>query len=212
MNNIKIVFSSKTLAIQIVSVLFFTINTHAQTFKSGIIAGFNVSQISGDDLGGYDKPGPVVGLFLNKEVNQKWQTELQMIYIQKGSRKYPDIKNGDNTRYSLNLNYIEVPILLKYKVKRFLVVGGISNGVLFKQYVANEFGEFPSNTTATQSFHKWELSYNIGISYMFDKRFEIDFKINHSLMPVRINRPFELKWIDRGQFNDLLIWTMKYKF
>jgi hypothetical protein len=202
----------KTLTILIVSVLFFSKLSHAQTFKSGVIAGFNVSQISGDDLGGYDKPGPVIGMFLNKEVKEKFQVEMQMIYIQKGSRKFPDVKNGDNTRYSLNLNYIEVPIILKYKIKKIFLVGGISNGVLFKQYVGNEFGAYPANTTATQPFHKWELSYNLGLSYPIDKHFEIEGKINHSLLPVRINKPFELRWVNKGQFNDLLVWVLKYKF
>jgi len=202
----------KTLTILIVSVLFFSKLSKAQTFKSGVIAGFNVSQISGDDLGGYDKPGPVIGMFLNKEVKEKLQVEMQMIYIQKGSRKYPDVKNGDNTRYSLNLNYIEVPIIVKYKFKKIFLVGGISNGVMFKQYVGNEYGAYPANTTATQPFHKWELSYNLGLSYPIGKNFEIEGKINHSLLPVRTNRPYELHWVDRGQFNDLLVWVLKYKF
>jgi len=202
----------KTLTILIVSVLFFSKLSKAQTFKSGVIAGFNVSQISGDDLGGYDKPGPVVGMFLNKEVKEIFQVEMQMIYIQKGSRKYPDVKNGDNTRYSLNLNYIEIPIIVKYKIKKLFLVGGISNGVMFKQYVGNEYGSYPANTTATQPFHKWELSYNLGLSYPIGKNFEIEGKINHSLLPVRTNRPYELHWVDRGQFNDLLVWVLKYKF
>jgi len=202
----------KTLTILIVSVLFFSKLSKAQTFKSGVIAGFNVSQISGDDLGGYDKPGPVVGMFLNKEVKEIFQVEMQMIYIQKGSRKYPDVKNGDNTRYSLNLNYIEIPIIVKYKIKKLFLVGGISNGVMFKQYVGNEYGAYPANTTATQPFHKWELSYNLGLSYPIGKNFEIEGKINHSLLPVRTNRPYELHWVDRGQFNDLLVWVLKYKF
>lgn len=197
----------------IVSVLFLGYGkVVGQSFNSGVIAGFNVSQISGDDLGGYDKPGPVLGMFLNRELSQKWLLEMQMIYIQKGSRKYPDIKNGDNTRYSLNLNYIEIPLIVKYNIKNFSLLLGISNGVLFRQYVGNEFGAYPPNTTATAPFNKWELSYNAGASYSINKHFEIEGKINHSILPVRINRPFELHWVDKGQFNDLLVWVLKYKF
>jgi hypothetical protein len=202
----------KTFVFFIGLLFFITKPNFAQTFKSGLIAGFNVSQISGDDLGGYDKPGPVFGMFLNHELKQNWQLELQMIYIQKGSRKYPDIKNGDNSRYILNLNYIELPLLVRYKFKKIFLLAGVSYGVMFKQYVGNEFGEYPLNTSPAAPFNKWELSYNLGASYSISKHFEIEGKINHSMLPVRINRPYELHWVDKGQFNDLLIWVIKYKF
>jgi hypothetical protein len=78
--------------------------------------------------------------------------------------------------------------------------------------VANEIGEYPKNTTATQPFHKWELSYNLGVSYAVNDHLELCGRINHSLLPVRVNRPFQLHWVDRGQFNDVLICFVKYSF
>jgi len=200
-----------TLIFNFALIFFCSENGYSQTFKSGIIGGFCMSQISGDDLGGYDKPGAIIGMFLNKKTSLKWEAELQMFYIQKGSRKYPDIKNGSNARYSLNLNYIEVPLIFRYKIKNIFLEFGISNSAMFKQYVGNESGEFPANSNQAAPFHKWELSYNLGAAYSLGKHFEICGRINHSILPVRI-KSFIYRWIDKGQFNDLLVWVLKYKF
>jgi hypothetical protein len=201
----------KKLAALVASFLFIQ-TIDAQSFKASLIAGFSMSQISGDNLGGYNKPGPIIGMGIAKDLGEKLNLEMQMMYVQKGSRKYPDIKNNDNSRYILNLNYIEIPLILKYKFDRFKVYAGISNGVMFKQYVANETGPYPANSDESKAFHKWELSYDIGVTFPITKKIELCGRINHSLLPVRINRPYQIHWVDKGQFNDLLIWLIQYKF
>ena len=201
----------KKLAAVVASFLFIG-HANAQSFKAAMFAGFNMSQISGDNLGGYDKPGILGGLSISKDIGEKLILEMQMMYIQKGSRKFPDIKNNDNSRYILNLNYIDIPLNLKYKFQKFKVEIGLSNGVMFKQYVANEIGPYPANSDESKAFHKWELSYNLGVSFPLTKKIELCGRINHSLLPVRINRPYQLNWVDKGQFNDALIWFIQYKF
>jgi hypothetical protein len=203
--------SIKKLAALVASFLFIQ-TSHAQSFKASAFAGFSMSQISGDNLGGYNKPGILGGIAVEKEINEKWNLMLQMMYIQKGSRKYPDFKNSDFTRYSLNLNYIEVPIICQYTFNRFKVELGLSNGVMFKSYVANENGLYPINSDEQKPFHKWELSYNLGLSIPLSKKMELCGRINHSILPVRINRAYQLRWVDRGQFNDVLIWFIRYRF
>lgn len=203
--------SYQKLAALVASFLFIQ-TTSAQSFKSSAFVGFSMSQISGDNLGGYNKPGIVGGIAIERELSEKWNVEMQMMYIQKGSRKFPDLKNNDFTRYILNLNYIEVPLMFKYKFERFKIELGLSNGLMYKSYVANETGPYPANSDERMPFHKWELSYNLGVSFPLTKKFEICGRINHSLLPVRINRAYQLHWVDRGQFNDVLIWFIKYRF
>ena len=43
--------------------IFVTTSISAQYFKGGLLVGITGSQIDGDDMGGYNKPGVTVGFF-----------------------------------------------------------------------------------------------------------------------------------------------------
>ena len=42
--------------------------SNSQNFGGGIILGVNTSQVGGDDLSGFHKAGPIVGIFSNKSM------------------------------------------------------------------------------------------------------------------------------------------------
>ena len=85
------------------------------TYIYGI--GLSTSQVSGDDLAGFNKAGLVFGGFTNRILSNRNSLQLEIVYIQKGSRN-PDIINEESENYNkpyINLSYIEIPILLKLK-------------------------------------------------------------------------------------------------
>src|SRR5690554_2436533 len=84
----------------------------AQGFNTGILAGINASQVSGDNYSGFNKAGILVGLFTNLDVSEKVNLQFEINYSQKGSRKNPKTDEGDHEFFLLRLNYIEVPMLV----------------------------------------------------------------------------------------------------
>ena len=42
--------------------------SNSQNFEGGIIFGANTSQVGGDNLSGFHKAGPTIGIFSNKSV------------------------------------------------------------------------------------------------------------------------------------------------
>ena len=94
--------------------------TLSQTFDLGLIGGINTSQVSGDGLGGYNKLGLRIGGFIKKELDH-FNTQIELLYINKGSRSMALINNDysyiDN--YILKLNYVEIPIIIEKKIYKY---------------------------------------------------------------------------------------------
>jgi hypothetical protein len=83
----------------------------AQEFGGGIIAGLTVTQVSGDNLGGFDKLGIYSGFYTYLSISEQWRFQMELYYINKGSRDGSD--DGGNF-YRLNLQTVEMPLLFQY--------------------------------------------------------------------------------------------------
>ncbi len=86
--------------------------TAEQRFKGGIVAGFNVSQIEGDGIAGYDKFGFQAGVRVAIVLKEKMDLGVEMLFSQRGSA----VRNTDQGTFpfKLTLNYVEVPIIFNY--------------------------------------------------------------------------------------------------
>jgi len=109
-----------------------------QDFRGGFRAGLTASEVSGDDAGGPDKLGWFAAVFTNRDVSEHSRLQLEVMYIQKGSRVFRDSHAdqnghqgtsffpaaGDNglpdptpdgyRNYRFNLHYVEVPLVFKF--------------------------------------------------------------------------------------------------
>ena len=83
----------------------------AQGFNAGLRVGVVGSQVDGDTYEGFNKAGITAGLFVNRKLSDLFSLQLEMNYIQKGSRKPLD---DNNTYYLMRVTYIEVPVLLQW--------------------------------------------------------------------------------------------------
>ena len=95
----------------------------SQNFQAGTIIGINTSQVSGDNLAGFNKLGTRMGAFINKKMGN-FTAQIEFQYINKGSKKLVDIETYEES-YKFLLNYLEIPISLKIEVyiKTFLETG-----------------------------------------------------------------------------------------
>lgn len=96
-------------------------NTYSQEFFGGLILGGDVSQVGGDNRGGYHKLGLVGGAFVGLELSEDIDIQMELKYIQKGSLSN-DVENRPATDpYLIKLDYVDLPIVLSYNLNKINV-------------------------------------------------------------------------------------------
>src|SRR6185312_2041683 len=76
----------------------------------GVLGGLNLATLGGSDLNGVsvsNRTGFQAGMFLTLHMNNAWSIEPEALYTQQG---------GSFDGMTLNLNYIQVPVLLRWDV------------------------------------------------------------------------------------------------
>jgi hypothetical protein len=181
----------------------------AQSFDAGLIAGLSTTQISGDQLSGFNKVGVIAGGFVSTFISEKFDGNMQLMYIQKGSRKNADPEKNDYTSYLLRLSYIEVPLLLQWKYSnRFIFEAGPSFGVLLSSYEENEIGELPDR----RAFNDFEFGGSVGMNIVLVNNLIFNARLSTSIIPVRDHQSGQTFRLNAGQYNSVLAFTVQYKF
>lgn len=183
-------------------------STRAEGFDAGIRLGMTATQVAGDQLQGFDKAGLAGGFFVSRELGRKTGMSLEMLYVQKGSRKPVD--ETDNTYYRMRLNYIEVPVLFRWHATRKMTVeAGPSFGVLVFAEEDNEVGVIQG----APPFRTTEWSFHTGLSYAWADAWAVDVRYGFSLLPVRpFTQSYYYSYWDRGQFNAVIELTLRRTF
>jgi len=179
-----------------------------QSFKAAVLAGINSSQVSGDELSGFNKVGLFIGGSAILPVSEKSLVEMELLFIQKGS-KTPTPKNGAaNNFYKMSLNYLEVPLIYTFRpVKYVSVHAGPTFGVLVGSKEEDNAGEL----TGQIPFQKTELGIDGGLSVYFSEHLSLTMRLSTSLLPIRktgANTPL----FESGQYNSGLAFFLQYTF
>ncbi len=108
-----------------------------QMFRGGLEGGLTATQASQDQASGYDKLGWYASVFTNMDISEHARLQLELMYIQKGSRDFFDPyheehQNGNKLlfsekqenndeppeesyrNYKLYLHYVEIPLVLQF--------------------------------------------------------------------------------------------------
>ena len=177
-------------------------------FKFGLKAGLSTSQVEGDSYGGFHKAGADGGIFVNTRFREKFSAQLEMIFIQKGSKHIGNPEIGDGSYYYMGLNYIEVPVMFQYHQKKFTFELGPGFGYLISSSEYNEFGA----VYMPLEFNKTEISAGIGVSFEIIKNLSINWRYSNSIVPIRSFRSGQTRWYNPGQRNNVLAFTLNYQF
>lgn len=101
-----------------VFMLFFCVNLSAQEFFGGLILGGTVSQVAGDNRGGYHKIGVTGGGFVGLNLSDDFDIQMELKYIQKGSLSN-DVENRPATDpFRIKLDYVDLPIVVSYNLNK----------------------------------------------------------------------------------------------
>jgi len=178
----------------------------SQRFNGGILAGLSTSEISGDRLEGPNKAGVYAGGFVNTYFTNKSSLQMELDFIQKGSRQNPDSTNYDS--YILRLNYVELVFHYKWDFgKIFTLETGPSLGVLVSSYEEANY-----QILTEPPFNTFDLSFNIGMFVTLTERLRFNIRYSNSIIAVRPHASGQTyKW-NQGQYNEVLSFTFHYQF
>jgi len=181
----------------------------AQQFNAGVIGGLGGTQISGDNLSGFDKFGILAGGYVSSVLSEKFDLSGQLLFITKGSKKNQQPDKNDYTTYLLRLRYIELPILFTWKQsKRFFFEAGPTFGYLLESYEEDEYGQDP----VSRPFNKYELGVVGSIIINVKEGFAVNLRYNSSIAPVREHSGGATYRLNQGQYNSGLLIAFQYTF
>lgn len=181
-----------------------------QSFKGGLLAGLITSQVDGDTYSGYNRAGINAGGYVRLNLSKNFDWQMEMKFAQKGSHKKANFDIGDYTDYRLRLNYLEIPLIIKYKYKpKINFDAGLGVGYLASSKWKDDYGVLDGGAP----FNKYEFSYHIGGNYQVLPRIAFNIRYSYSLFPIRTGiegqRYIMLQW---GQFNNVLSFSFYYQF
>jgi len=200
----------KHLYLLIMLVAFTYMAGFSQRFEGGILAGLNASQVDGDSYSGYNKPGIVAGAYVINNFSPAIFSGMEIKFAQKGSRKNPNFKIGDQVKYIMRLNYIDMPVYLGVHTSETTsIIGGMSVGYLFSATEYDNYGEFQEEDK--RPFKTFDVQGMIGFRFQMTDRLAIDLRGAYSLLPIR-EQPGEVHyyWLD-SQFSNLISTTILYR-
>jgi len=186
--------------------MFFGTVLFGQQFNGGLIGGLSMSEISGDRLTGPNKAGVYAGGFVNSYISKKSSFQMELNFIQKGSRKNPDTLDNSNY-YLLRLSYIEMFLHYKWDFSElFTLEAGPSFGVLI-----NSYEEADGQILTEPPFNTGDLSLNVGLFFSLTQRWRFNVRYSNSILAVRPHASGQTyKW-NQGQYNEVLSFTFHYK-
>ena len=188
----------KLFLASIISISIFAVN--AQEFEGGIQAGLTASQVQGDITSGYNKAGFYAGGYVNRTISDYSVLQMELNYIQKGSRQTPTEQNGYES-YKLNLHYVELPLLYKLLLtEQFALEAGLAYGVFItKKELYNG-----SEAIAETPFNRHNLFFVGGLYYNINEDLRVSVRTNNSITPIRPHYSGVSRLFNEGQYSDLL--------
>lgn len=195
--------------ISILLLLSCSVYAAAQSFDAGIMGGVAASQVDGDGYGGFNKAGAIAGIWVNRDLNTRWSSRLELRFIQKGSHERD--KELSTTIYRLRLNYFELPLTFGYSFReKFNLRAGLSAGYLGSAKEADSSGPIPDSEIV--ELRKFEISGILGLDYQVTEHLEFDVRITYSAIPICPNQPSIEHWRNFGPFNRVLEFCIFYQF
>ena len=169
--------------------MLISFSANAQRFGAKAVAGFNMSQIAGDQLAGFDKFGLNAGLSGNAEILPKLHLHVEFLYSQRGSR--PGIFNSNvDPDLNIDLRYVDLPVYVTYSdwydeekdfYKAYLL-GGFSYGRLLSATTSDNFNAPGDDLeTLVDFFNENDFSWLVGFGFRLGSRIGIQLRYTSSI-------------------------------
>lgn len=198
----------------LISACFVFVLSFAQAqneFESALFGGLSVSQISGDGWGGWHKFGFNGGAFVEAPIVQKRNTlalNIAIQYIQKGSHNKLDTLTHNTLAYQLN--YVEVPVNVVWKMRNFDLGVGPYYGVLVRQHFKSNGVKFDINPP----YLKRDVGLAAQVKFNWNDNWFLELRASTSVLPARYANNYANKWslYERGNYNQVLQFNIGRRF
>lgn len=141
-------------------------------FGFGPKAGINFSNVWGEDAEGAEiKFGFFGGGWVDYSFNPMLAVQGELLYTMKGAKDEPN----DSTTYTMSLDYLEIPILLKYNLPipnpmmSFSLYGGAGIGILLRAEGKMEIGGDSDTQDMKDDMNSMDVGGIIGGTFEFNK-------------------------------------------
>jgi len=147
--------------------------------------------------------------------SEKMSVQFEIYYINKGSFKAAHPDKGDYDKFSLNLNYIEIPVALRYNYHKFKIEAGLYYSKFLSYHLEDEFGERQVNQ---YPFKGYDFGGLVGLYYQLNEHFLFNFRSKNSIIPIRDFENLDQnvgilnKLFNRGWYNVDLNLSIRYQF
>lgn len=192
--------------ILLICLVLISVNLFSQNFKGGIIVGISTSQVSGDNLGGYHKAGLCIGVFTQLPISEIAHLKMEMNFIQKGSNN-PKIQKNEIP--DISTSYLEIPISVNYYQNEITALE-IGAQVAFLLISTDNDIYGPQQSELINPFNKLDIGVFIGMNYHITDKIILNSRMSNSIIPIRSHPSNVTYYLNRGQYNSLLIFTIHY--
>lgn len=189
-----------------------SIKGFSQDFNAGIQMGITATQVTGDQLAGFNKAGMFGGFYVNRPLGSIGEGQLEINFIQKGSRKNARPDEGDYESYLLRINYVEVPVMYKFKLRTFI---RIETGLMFAYLISSKEFDIQGEIVPDPSintFKNMDFSAFAGLNYKINDHLAISLRYSYSVLAIRPKPQTITYRYDSGQFNEVVCTTLQYQF
>lgn len=172
-------------------------------FRGGVMAGVVGSQVDGDGYGGYRRPNASVGVWVSRNMSERWRLRMELRYVGKGSLANSKSDGGQYKVYNLGLHYIELPLFLEYTFLPSWFAGvGVSGAYLAGYEESNAFGSLKAE--GREQVRPYELGAHVRVGWRVSSRWTLRAGAGYSILPIRGRMRDVTSRIRTGQHNSLV--------
>ena len=187
-------------------------------FTGGLIIGTNISKVDDiDDFTHFHKVGWNLGGIVKINFTPKISLGFEMLFSQKGDHEinqdYSYSVGSYFSEYYLRLNYVEIPVTLHYKQKKFDYEAGFSVARLVSFFESISTDQPINLDPNVFYFNKWDYEFIMGGSYNFWPHYYLNVRYQFSMANIRPLERMPLTYYNYdGQQNSVVNIRLVYLF
>lgn len=181
-----------------------------QLFRPFVTAGFNATQVDGDDIAGYNKFGFIGGIGTFIMLPKNVSVGLELAYSQRGARSTKRNPHPEFNKFKLKLNYVELPIMISYHDRNRAIFSG---GIIINTLAAYDEVRFGTSFSDTINFTPYKtISADImgSISFHFTKKLGINLRFAYSLSNIANEKNLRSNRKDQTERSNLMTARLFY--
>ena len=187
-------------------------------FSGALVLGLNFSQVDGDSYYGYHKVGLNAGGMVYIHISKVFGISMELLYSQKGSRAVTMTESpyvGEYiSKYYMDLNYVEVPLMLHIIYGKYDIEGGASYARLIKSSELVITDQPVIIDPVLNRFNTSDIDFTMGLTRKIYTKLFGNIRYQYSLTSVRpADRiPYGYNYGNSGQYNNLFNLRVFYVF